>query len=157
MTRSKTMEGEYNEAYGGVFGMQFKERRYSMSETYCGKTCEGCKHKESLNCPGCKAGPGRQHSGDCELAQCCRSKGHERCETCGFNINCGTLRGRESVPEHRRWKIEADAEWKERLTRRAKILGKWLWLLFWLVIPSTVAGVLTNEAVVERIPSFYVP
>ena len=27
----------------------------------------------------------------------------------------------------------------------AEILGKWLWILFWLIIPSAIAGILGNE------------
>ena len=80
-----------------------------MAETYCGKSCEECTKKEHLNCSGCKTGPGRQFGGDCELAKCVRDKGHETCETCGFKGNCGTLRSRESMPDYRIRKIEAEA------------------------------------------------
>jgi hypothetical protein len=48
-----------------------------MAETYCGKTCTSCIQKEALNCPGCKVGPGRQYSGECALAKCCRNKKHQ--------------------------------------------------------------------------------
>lgn len=27
----------------------------------------------------------------------------------------------------------------------AEVLGKWLWILFWLIIPSAIAGILSNE------------
>ena len=56
-----------------------------MAETYCGKICAECAQKETLNCSGCKAGPGRQFGGDCKLAKCCRAKGHQECATCGFS------------------------------------------------------------------------
>ena len=79
-----------------------------MAETYCGKTCAECTKKEQLNCSGCKAGPGRQFGGDCELSKCVRDKGHETCDTCGFKGNCGTLRSRESMPDYRIRKIEAE-------------------------------------------------
>lgn len=69
-----------------------------MAETYCGKSCLECGQKDVLNCPGCKAGPGKQYGGDCELAKCCRSKGHQECSTCGFNGNCGTLRSKDRMP-----------------------------------------------------------
>ena len=81
-----------------------------MSETYCGKNCVECTQKDALNCPGCKTGPGRQFGGDCELAICVRSKGHETCETCGFKGNCGTLRGRDHIPDYRIRKIEAEVK-----------------------------------------------
>ena len=61
-----------------------------MSNTYCGKNCNECTLKEELNCPGCLAGPGAM-GGGCELAACCRTKGHENCSTCGFRVNCEKL------------------------------------------------------------------
>lgn len=128
-----------------------------MTETYCGKTCDSCTYKQNLNCEGCKAGPGRQNSGDCEVALCCRGKGHESCETCGFNGNCGTLRRRDNIPEYRQRKFEEDSDRSAKLARRAPFLGKWLWLLFWLVIPSALSGFMTNDNVVESFPNLYLP
>jgi len=123
-----------------------------MAETYCGKTCAECTQKEILNCPGCKAGPGRQYGGDCELAKCCRDKGHEVCDTCGFKGNCGTLRSRDSQPDYRKRKIEAEIRQKQAVAKRAPILGKWLWVLFWLVVPATIAGLLESNVVSEVVP-----
>ena len=39
-----------------------------------------------------------------------------------------------------------DPEQREAALRRAPVLGKWLWVLFWFIIPSTVAGLLTVDA-----------
>lgn len=128
-----------------------------MAETYCGKSCAECAQKEGLNCPGCRPGPGRQFGGDCELARCCRDKGHEVCETCGFKGNCGTLRSRESMPDHRRRTQEAEAQRRAAISQRAPDLGKWLWVIFWLVIPSAVASVLTNDTVVSMAPALKLP
>lgn len=128
-----------------------------MAETYCGKTCAECTQKELLNCQGCKAGPGRQFGGDCELAQCVRGKGHETCGTCGFKGNCGTRRSRENMPDYRRRKIEAEEQRKAAVAKRAPILGKWLWILFWLIIPSTIGSLMTHETVVEFAPALYIP
>ena len=128
-----------------------------MAETYCGKNCMECEKKEALNCPGCMAGPGAQHGGDCEIAKCCRSKGHEQCATCGFVQSCAPLRNAHRLPEYRLKQIEDEAFVRESITRRAPILGKWLWILFWLVIPSTVASLLTNETLMSLIPNLYVP
>ena len=33
------------------------------------------------------------------------------------------------------------------ISERAAVLGKWLWTLFWLVIPVTLAGIMTSENV----------
>lgn len=127
-----------------------------MSETYCGKSCGECTQKEELGCPGCKTGPGRQFGGECELAQCCRSKGHETCGTCGFNGNCGTLRTRDRQPEFRKRKMEAERQQKEAIAQRAPLLGKWLWILFWLIVPATVAGILGNNSMAKIAPGVYV-
>ena len=128
-----------------------------MAETYCGKSCEECIQKESLSCEGCKAGPGRPLGGDCELARCVRDKGHETCDTCCFKGNCGRLMGRGDMPSLRRRRAEAEQARKDAIARRAPILGKWLWLLFWLVIPGAIGGIMTNETVVEALPGLYLP
>lgn len=128
-----------------------------MAETYCGKNCAECAQKEALNCPGCKTGPGRQFGGDCELAKCVRTKGHETCDTCSFKGNCGMLRGRESMPDYRYRKMEAEAQRKAAIAKRAPVLGKWLWILFWLIIPGTIASIMTNETIVQAIPGLYFP
>ena len=128
-----------------------------MAETYCGKNCIECVQKESLNCQGCKAGPGRQFGGDCELAKCVRDKGHETCETCGFKGNCGTLRSRDSIPDYRIRKIEAEEQRKAAIVKRAPILGKWLWIIFWLIIPSTIGSLMANETTAKILPGLLMP
>lgn len=124
-----------------------------MAGTYCGKNCSECTKKELLNCPGCKVGPGRQYGGDCELAKCCRDKGHEVCDTCGFKENCGKLRSKDHQPDYRKRKIEAELQQKQAVAKRAPILGKWLSILFWLVIPVTIASLMGNRVVSEFAPS----
>ena len=128
-----------------------------MAETYCGKTCAECTKREELNCPGCKAGPGRQFGGDCELARCVRDKGHDTCETCGFKGNCGTLRSRESMPDYRIGKIEAEEMRKAAIAKRAPVLGKWLWIIFWLIIPSTIGSLMANETTAKIFPGLFMP
>ena len=128
-----------------------------MAETYCGKNCIECVQKESLNCQGCKTGPGRQFGGDCELAKCVRDKGHESCETCGFKGNCGTLRSRDNMPDYHRRKIEAEEMRKAAIAKRAPILGKWLWIIFWLIIPGTIGSLMANESTAKILPGLYMP
>lgn len=128
-----------------------------MAETYCGKSCAECTKKEQLNCSGCKTGPGRQFGGDCELAKCIRSKGHETCDTCGFKGNCGTLRSRESMPDYRIRKIEAEEMRKAAIAKRAPVLGKWLWIIFWLIIPSTIGSLMANESTAKILPGLFMP
>ncbi|MBQ8390684.1 MAG: hypothetical protein IJX52_06875 [Oscillibacter sp.] len=46
-----------------------------------------------------------------------------------------------------------DPEQREAALCRAPVLGKWLWVLFWLVVPGTIAGILTMDAFEET--AFY--
>lgn len=126
-----------------------------MTETYCGKNCAECTHKETLSCPGCKAGPGRPFSGDCSIAGCCRGKGHQECTTCEFRGNCGMFHSRYSMPQERRKVMEAEKVRTAELGKRAQVLGKWLWFLFWLIIPGTIASFMTNKNMLGTIPSVY--
>lgn len=123
-----------------------------MAETYCGKSCAECGKRNEMNCPGCKSGPGRQYGGDCELARCVREKGHETCETCAYKGNCGTLRSRDFQPEYRARAIKAEKERKETIARRVPVLGKWLWILFWIVIIANIPSLMTLDMVVEVFP-----
>ena len=128
-----------------------------MAGTYCGKSCAECTKKEQLNCSGCKTGPGRQFGGDCELAKCVRDKGHEICDTCGFKGNCGTLRSRDNIPDYRRRKIEAEEMRKAAIAKRAPVLGKWLWIIFWLIIPSSIGSLMANESTAKILPGLFMP
>lgn len=128
-----------------------------MAETYCGKTCEACCSKDELNCPGCRVGPGNAISGDCDIAQCTRMKGHEACSTCNLKGNCGKLRGSERMPAYRQRKLRQEAERQQELSRRVPLLAKGLWVLFWLFIPTELAGLMTNENVARWFPSLYIP
>ena len=126
-----------------------------MAETYCGKLCDNCTQKEVLSCPGCKDGPGRRFGGECTLAQCCRDKGHQECATCGFTRSCGTYRSKDRMPEYHLQRIEAERIRTAAIAERAPILGKWLWIVFWLVIPGTIASFLTNKNIGGSVPSLF--
>lgn len=128
-----------------------------MAETYCGKSCAECAQKEQLNCQGCKYGPGRRFGGDCELAKCVMEKGHETCDTCSFMGNCSIQRSCAVMPEKRIKRLEAEAARKAEMAKQAPLLGKWLWIIFWLIIPSSVASILTNQTLAQYVPSLYLP
>lgn len=128
-----------------------------MAETYCGKSCGECPQKEELDCPGCRTGPGREFGGDCELARCVREKGHETCGTCLNQSRCGTWQGRNHMTDSRRRKQEAQEARDRLLAQRAPVLGKWLWLLFWLIVPNTISGLLNQEFVTNALPWLRIP
>lgn len=126
-------------------------------ETYCGKSCDNCTKKDQLACPGCRMGPGRQWSGTCEIAKCCQQKNHATCDTCTDARMCGKRSRRDGMAEQRIRKLAVEAQQKEELARKAPFLGKWLWILFWLIVPSVVAGLIGNDAVVGLIPALRWP
>ena len=130
-----------------------------MSNTYCGKNCNECTLKEELNCPGCLVGPGAM-GGGCELASCCRTKGHENCSTCGFRVNCEKLNTCEQAPENRIKKLKEDAEnaaqKKAFLSERAPFLGKCMAILFWTVVPALLGEILTSGLIGKTFPKLYV-
>ena len=128
-----------------------------MADTYCGKNCEECSWRERLECPGCKNGPGGRWQGECELAKCCRDKAHVSCDTCINNASCGILQARDRMPEKRIMKREAQEREKEDLKRKSVFLGKWFWILFWMVVLANVGGVLTFEMVTSLCPFLYLP
>lgn len=126
-------------------------------EGFCGKLCETCTWREQLNCPGCQEGLGRALGGGCGIAVCCRAKGHQACATCAYLAGCYKRAGRDREPEERMRRAEAAAQRRRELDRRAPVLGKWLWLLFWLVIPNVLGNLMSNETVASAFPGLRVP
>lgn len=51
-----------------------------MSDSICGADCTACPNKN--DCGGCAATGGRPFGGVCVVAECCRSKGRQRCADC---------------------------------------------------------------------------
>ncbi|MBQ7779370.1 MAG: DUF3795 domain-containing protein [Clostridia bacterium] len=121
-----------------------------MAETYCGKLCENCKQKEQLNCPGCRLGPGRQVTGDCQIARCCRSKNHETCRSCSSQGYCD-LKKNNGV-EYRLQQKAVQEERRAALGDHAAVMGKWMRLLVLLIIPDLLSMVLTSSLVTSVFP-----
>ena len=126
-----------------------------MAETYCGKTCDNCSFAEQCSCPGCKADHYSPIAAQCAIAACCRSRGHQTCATCSFRENCPNLNKRDANPEQimqrqaelqRKAQAEAEARAREKaqLEKYAAILGKWVWMLFWLAMSAQVIGLFGN-------------
>ena len=124
-----------------------------MHETYCGKSCADCSHREELACPGCRMGPGRANSGDCSISRCSVSKGYHACEFCGSRDSCRNRRSRETAPEERARKQRAEAAKTAQIKKNAQLLGRWLWLLFWLVIISNIVSLVFNNNITADYPT----
>lgn len=122
-----------------------------MWETYCGKRCTECAYAEELSCPGCKTDGYSPMAAQCAIATCCRSRSHETCETCTARENCPSLNGKDANPEailqklaelrqRKQAEAEAEARRKAQLRETAAVIGKWAWLIFWLLIATMVIG-----------------
>ncbi len=109
-----------------------------MSETYCGKSCQTCGCRAETSCQGCL----EEASRECKLALCCRQKGHKTCDSCTYNTQCGMYRGRDTAPQFRLAQKQAVLEYQQSLREKGTVMTKWLWVLFWLFVPSTIASIL---------------
>ena len=126
-----------------------------MSETWCGKDCAICKGKEALNCPGCKAGPGKLYDCSCDIAKCCWRKGHADCQTCQLRTSCSQYGQRYQMAGIRLASLQAETQAKQDANRRAAHMVKWFRFLFWLVIPNIIASILTIDSFQESAPGIY--
>ena len=68
--------------------------------------------------------------------------------------NQGTWTNNEQMPDILKDGniLAKESEKKEH----AEILGKWLWILFWLIIPSAIAGILGNENLFGKESGVYI-
>lgn len=118
-----------------------------MTETFCGKDCDLCQEKQSGACRGCKEGPGRRFGGNCSIADCCRDKYHANCDTCQEAMSCSKRQQKDQMPQIRIAEAAAKDEKEAQKREKAKVLGKWLWILFWLFIPNIIGNLMSNESV----------
>ena len=118
-----------------------------MSETYCGKSCNECEYKISEQCPGCFEGPGNKEYGACELAKCCRNKGHEKCNMCRFDKECYLLRDKDFMPAEMAKKARVEIDKRNKMIEVAPVLAFWINILLWLYLPSFIGGLFSDGLV----------
>ena len=93
--------------------------------SYCGKDCEACREREKMGCGGCRAWmEAKTWPGACGIAQCCRSKGHNSCETCTAASYCAKLQGRGQEPWYSMRRLEADSSARRQLQERGRDVYK---------------------------------
>lgn len=127
-----------------------------MAETYCGKNCSECAEYQNSLCPGCRQGPGSWLGNDCDIAQCARDKGCATCLGCDSEKTCILCAGASVMPERRKQRAAAK-EAGQALRRQHKNVGKWLWIYFWMLIPTFIAAFMTNNSVVQVLPGLKFP
>ena len=121
----------------------------TMAETYCGKNCSECAEYQNSLCPGCRQGPGSWLGNDCDIAQCARDKGCATCLGCDSEKTCILCAGASVMPERRKQRAAAK-EAGQALRRQRKDVGKWLWIYFWMLIPSLIVSFMTNNTGAAR-------
>lgn len=122
-------------------------------ENVCGKSCESCAWKARLNCSGCREDMGKPFTGPCGIAACCRERGHERCGTCTSFSLCSRRAQRDDIPRMELQRREGEADKQRRLAEDAPLMGKWVWWMFWLVIPMELASLMTADFVTQAYPA----
>lgn len=127
-----------------------------MAETYCGKNCSECAEYQNSLCPGCRQGPGSWLGNDCDIAQCARDKGCATCLGCDSERTCILCAGASVMPERRKQRAAAK-EAGQALRRQRKDVGKWLWIYFWMLIPSLIVSFMTNNTIVQALPGLKFP
>lgn len=93
--------------------------------------------KRLHECEGCSDDNGKKKSIQCVIAQCSGEKQHASCQKCYERKGCIIY---HSV-----------------MTKEAPMLGRWISVLFWLIVPSLVASVLTSESIVKMLPKVELP
>lgn len=100
--------------------------------------------------------PGSWLGNDCDIAQCARDKGCATCLGCDSEKTCILFAGASVMPERRKQRAAA-REAGQALRRQHKNVGKWLWIYFWMLIPTFIAAFLTNNSVVQVLPGLKFP
>lgn len=114
-------------------------------DTYCGKSCDHCGHKEALDCSGCKMGLGKRFAEKCDIAKCGRGRNIFQCERCTDYYVCSTVRRKEKIPEILLDKRKQEEERILRIKHLAPIGAKWFLVMFWLAVALEVFGIFASE------------
>lgn len=133
---------------------QIKQEASSNPQTFCGKSCDECTYKEKLSCPGCKAGPGELYHGSCPIAKCCRQHYQKSCTQCSLMLHCGARKQAAALSRKRLQKQQEEQRFLEVFRRQVPFFGKWLWLLFWLIIANIIANFLSLQ-IFQPVPMIF--
>ena len=70
-------------------------------------------------------------------------------------MSCTKRQQKDQMQQIRIAEAAAKEEKEVQKREKAKVLGKWLWLLFWLLIPNIIAGIMSNESLKPISPTMY--
>lgn len=70
-------------------------------------------------------------------------------------MSCTKRQQKDQMQQIRISEAAAKEEKEVQKREKAKVLGKWLWLLFWLLIPNIIAGIMSNESLKPISPTMY--
>lgn len=120
-----------------------------MDVNYCGKDCAVCEYRSE--CRGCTA---LHH--DCDIAQCCRQRGHASCETCVTKDRCGTLMRKDRKYEERRESARRVMLAAQENEARAAVMAPVLWKIFWLMVVTNILSVVIFIPALERMGNIFI-
>ena len=66
------------------------------------------------------------------------------------NCNIETETGASS--DYAQWQTARDVAWQEMMERKATFFGKWMWILFLMIIPNAIHAIMTLDFVIEMFP-----
>lgn len=117
----------------------------------CGKQCTDCPVREEIGCAGCQSVVAQT---GCGIAECAAKNNHESCATCTLRVSCPDRRNAPTMHIRRRNEAEEAARKQERIRAQAGILGRWMSVMFWLMIfrlPFSLAADLTEKLPVPHL------
>ena len=108
-----------------------------MVDTYCGKNCKQCEQMQNNACIGCISETESAKSEKCLVAQCCKELKHNSCWKCGKREGC--------------------INYHSVITPNAGAIGKWMGMLFFIMIVGVIVSSLSLDMVLEHMPQLVVP
>lgn len=121
----------------------------------CGKSCIDCTHKEALQCPCCKHGPGKKYQESCDIAKCARDRSPDGCMVCSNAERCAILKRKEMMSVDRIKKLEKEQAQKDFMKQHVDVLMLPLRAMFWIYIVENIRSLLFAESVLGRFPVCY--
>lgn len=107
-----------------------------MVDTYCGKNCKQCEQMQNNECIGCISETESAKSDKCIIAQCCKELKHNSCWKCGTREGC--------------------INYHSAMTPNAGAIGKWMGMLFLIMVVSAIVSILSLDMVLEKMPQLAV-